>query len=94
MYNPSEDHKDAVLRILPYLKSSLRKRLMFRRKNHLNIAGFTDADWARNITDRKSTPGYFTFVEGNLVNWKSKKQKMVALSSAKAEFRAMANGLC
>ena len=32
-------------------------------------------------------------VAGNLVTWKSKKQKVVALSSAEAEFRGIAKGL-
>ncbi|RVW31514.1 Retrovirus-related Pol polyprotein from transposon RE1 [Vitis vinifera] len=36
---------------------------------------------------RRSTSGYFTFVGGNLVTWKSKKQNVVARSSAEAEFR-------
>ncbi|RVW86415.1 hypothetical protein CK203_035545 [Vitis vinifera] len=31
------------------------------------ISGYTDADWARDILDIKSTSGYFTFVGGNLV---------------------------
>ncbi|RVX13422.1 Retrovirus-related Pol polyprotein from transposon TNT 1-94 [Vitis vinifera] len=47
-----------------------------------------------NISDRKSTSGYFTFVGGNLVTWRSKKQKVVALSSAEVEFHGMAKGLC
>ncbi|KAK2965861.1 hypothetical protein RJ640_027148 [Escallonia rubra] len=53
-----------------------------------------NADWAGNATDRRSTSGYFTFVGGNLVTWRSKKQNVVALSSAEAEFRGMAKGLC
>uniref|UniRef100_A0A2N9IGY8 Integrase catalytic domain-containing protein n=1 Tax=Fagus sylvatica TaxID=28930 RepID=A0A2N9IGY8_FAGSY len=89
-----EDHMDAVIRILRYLKSSPGKGLMFSKNNHLNVDGYTDADWAGNISDRKSTSGYFTFVGGNLVTWRSKKQKVVALSSAEAEFRGMAKGLC
>lgn len=67
---------------------------MFSKNNHLNISGYTDADWAGDNTDRRSTSGYFTFVGGNLVTWRSKKQKVVALSSAEAEFRGMNKGLC
>ncbi|RVW25498.1 Retrovirus-related Pol polyprotein from transposon RE1 [Vitis vinifera] len=43
---------------------------------------------------RRSTSGYFTFVGGILVTWKSKKQNVVAHSSAEAEFRGMTLGLC
>lgn len=52
-----------------------------------------DADWARNITDWQSTLGYFTFVAGNLVTWRSKKQSVVARSSAKVEYKGMAHGI-
>ncbi|RVW35157.1 Retrovirus-related Pol polyprotein from transposon TNT 1-94 [Vitis vinifera] len=94
MHCPSEDHMSAVMQILRYLKSFPGKGLMFSRNDHLRVEGYTDADWAGNIMDRKSTSGYFTFVGGNLVTWRSKKQKVVALFSAEAEFRGMAKGLC
>jgi len=94
MHSPSEDHMNAVIRILRYLKSSPRKGLMFSKYDHLRVEGYTDADWAGNVSDRKSTSGYFTFVGENLVTWRSKKQNVVALSSAEAEFRGMAKGLC
>ncbi|KAM2732340.1 hypothetical protein EV2_035909 [Malus domestica] len=58
------------------------------KNRHLEIKGYTDADWAGNITDRRSTSGYFTFVGGNLVTWRSKKQNVVARSTAEAEYRA------
>ena len=67
---------------------------MFSKNNHLNIEGYMDTDWARNILDMKSTLGYFTFVSGNLVTWRSKKQKVVALSNIEAKFRGMEKGLC
>uniref|UniRef100_A0A803KTW4 GAG-pre-integrase domain-containing protein n=1 Tax=Chenopodium quinoa TaxID=63459 RepID=A0A803KTW4_CHEQI len=48
----------------------------------------------RNKTwEKKSTSGYFTLVGGNLVSWKSKRQKVVAMSSAEAEFRGIAKGI-
>jgi hypothetical protein len=55
-----------------------------------NVVGYSDADWAGSC-DRKSTTGFCTFVGGNLVTWKSKKQNVVARSSAEAEYRAMAS---
>ncbi|XP_043697353.1 uncharacterized mitochondrial protein AtMg00810-like, partial [Telopea speciosissima] len=42
---------------------------------------------------RRSTSGYYTFVGENLVTWRSKKQSVVARSSAEVEFRAMAHGV-
>ena len=61
---------------------------------HFALEGFSDSDWAQNSLDRKSTTGYCTFVGGNLVTWKSKKQTVVARSSAEAEYRAMASTTC
>ncbi|RVW33186.1 Retrovirus-related Pol polyprotein from transposon RE1 [Vitis vinifera] len=46
------------------------------------------------VDDMRFTSGYFTFVGGNLVTWKSKKQNVIARSSAEAEFRGMTLGLC
>ena len=86
MHNPNEDHMGAVIRILRYLKLSPGKGLLLSKNAHLNIEGYTDANWAGNILDRKSTLGNFTFVGGNLVTWRSKKQKVVALSSTGVEF--------
>ena len=55
---------------------------------------YSDADWAGAKTDRRSISGYCTFIGGNLVTWRSKKQNVVARSSAEAEFRALAHGIC
>ena len=85
---------DAVNRILKYLKSAPGKGLMFSKHGHLDVQGYTDADWAGSVTDRQSTSGYFTFVGGNLVSWRNKKQKVVSRSSAEAEYRGMTHGVC
>jgi len=94
MHCPSKDHMEVVGRILRYLKSALGRELMFSKNGHLDIEGYTDADWAGNLFDRKSRSGYFTFVGGDLVTWRSKKQKVVALSSTEAELRGMPKGFC
>lgn len=84
---------DATLRIVRYLKGSLGKWVVFQKNGHQEVRGYTDADWGGNLGGRRSTSGYFTFVGGNLVTWKSKKQKVVALSSTEVEFRGIAKGV-
>ena len=80
--------------ILRYLKTAPGKGLLFSNHNHLNVKGYTDADWDTSPDDKRSTLGYCTFVRDNLVTWRSKKQLVVARSSAKAKYRAMALGVC
>nr|XP_043612035.1 uncharacterized mitochondrial protein AtMg00810-like [Erigeron canadensis] len=57
--------------------------------NLKNCQVYTYADWAGDKGNRRSTPRYFSLVGGNLVTWKSKKQKVVSLSSAEVEFRGI-----
>ncbi|KAK4386004.1 Retrovirus-related Pol polyprotein from transposon RE1 [Sesamum angolense] len=66
-------------------------RLLFKRHGHVKIEAYSDADYAGVKDDRKSTSGYCTYVGGNLVTWRSKKQTTVARSSVEAEYRAMAH---
>ncbi|GMP98380.1 hypothetical protein CsSME_00046293 [Camellia sinensis var. sinensis] len=87
-------HFEAVMRILKYLKSAPGKGLYFSKYDHFRVEAYTDADWVGLVTDRRSTSGYCTFVGGNLVNWRSKKQIVVARSSAETMFRAMTQGVC
>ncbi|XP_019056266.1 PREDICTED: uncharacterized protein LOC109116021 [Tarenaya hassleriana] len=91
MHAPTTTHWQMIDRILKYLKGTPNKGLWMRNNQHTKVIGYCDADWAGDRTDRKSTTGYCTFVGGNLVTWKSKKQTVVARSSAEAEYRAMAN---
>ncbi|KAA0041009.1 reverse transcriptase [Cucumis melo var. makuwa] len=89
MQAPYEEHMEVVKRILRYLKTTPGKGLMFRKTDKKTIEAYTDSDWAEFVVDIKSTSSYCTFVWGNLVTWRSKKQSVVARSSAEAEYRAM-----
>ncbi|RVW23974.1 Retrovirus-related Pol polyprotein from transposon RE1 [Vitis vinifera] len=94
MHSPTEEHMEAVYRILRYLKMTPGKGLFFRKTENRDTEVYSDANWAGNIIDRRSTSGYCSFVWGNLVTWRSKKQSVVARSSAEAEYRALAQGIC
>lgn len=94
MHAPGPEHQEAIFRILRCLKGSPGKGLLYKDRGHLQVESYTDVFWAGSITNRRSTSGYCTFVGGNLVSWRSKKQSVVARSSVEAEFRAVANGIC
>ncbi|PON40426.1 Ribonuclease H-like domain containing protein, partial [Parasponia andersonii] len=94
MHSPKNCHLGAVYRILRYLKGTPGKGLFFGKNEKKGVEIYTDADWAGSTVDRRSTSGYCTQVWGNLVTWRSKKQSVVARSSAEAEFRAVAQGIC
>ena len=86
---------NAVIRILRYSENAHGKGILFTKTvDHQSIEVYIDADWGGAVDDSRSTSGYFTFVGGNLVTWKSKKQNVVARSSAEVEFRGMTLGLC
>jgi hypothetical protein len=68
--------------------------LLYRTGTAVQLVGYTDADWAGNVADRRSTSGY-TFPLGSAtVAWSSKKQPTVPLSSIEAEYQGAAVGTC
>ena len=94
MNEPMVKHLEAVFRILQYLKQNPGGGLFFKKSADKDVLVFTYADWAGCPANRRSTTGYCTYVWGNIVTWCSKKQSVIARSSAEAEFRAMYQGIC
>ena len=94
MHGPREPHLQAAYRVLHYLKGNPGKGILIKKNNTFALEAYTDADYGGSLVDRRSTTGYCTFLGGNLVTWRSKKQNVVARSSAESEFRAIAQGLC
>ena len=79
-----KDHVEAVNKIMRYLKATLAKGLRFRKIDRRCIEAYTDSNWVGSIV-RQSTSRYCTFVWGNIVTWRSKKQGVVARRSSKVE---------
>ncbi|XP_051150333.1 secreted RxLR effector protein 161-like [Andrographis paniculata] len=91
MTNPRTVHYATVLRILRYVKGTLLHGLHFSVVTPLVLAGFSDADWAGDPTDRRSITGYCFFLGSSLVSWRIKKQTLVSRSSAESEYHALAD---
>ena len=61
MHAPTYSHWAAVKRILHYLKGTTYYGFHITQGYSFTLHGFTDADWAGSIDDRKSTSGYLVF---------------------------------
>ena len=78
-------------RIFCYLKCTSNLGLLYRKDSSGSCTGYSDSDWAGDIEDRRSTSGYLFLINGAGVSWRSKKQSSVALSTAEAEYMALAS---
>uniref|UniRef100_A0A2N9I8B6 CCHC-type domain-containing protein n=1 Tax=Fagus sylvatica TaxID=28930 RepID=A0A2N9I8B6_FAGSY len=90
MNAPTDLHLTAAKRILRYVRGTLDHGL-FYTPGPITLSAFTDADWAGDPDDRRSTSGLVVFLGHNPVTWSAKKQLTVSRSSTEAEYRALAS---
>ena len=88
MQSPSQIHFVAAKRVLRYLKGTLDFGMNFARSNVTNLIGFSDSDWAGSDEEMSSTSGFCFSMGGTIFCWNSKKQTVVAHSTAEAEYIA------
>jgi len=87
--NPKMKHWIAVKRVLRYVKGTSKMGLCYNGLNPEKVVGYTDSDWAGDVSDRKSTSAYVFMMAGAAVTWSSTKQTIIATSSCEAEYVAM-----
>ena len=86
--NPTSVDALAAQTVLNYLNATIDLKLHLNYKSDLSIDAFSNADWGSNKIDRNSTTGCCIVLGKAIVNWISKKQKSVALSTMEAEYVA------
>ncbi|KAG9453126.1 hypothetical protein H6P81_006030 [Aristolochia fimbriata] len=89
---PKESHVKIVKRIIRYVKNTVNLRIWYVVNTSNVLAGYSDADWAGDADDRKSTSGGCFYFGTNLVAWYNKKQNSISLSTIEAEY--IAAGSC
>lgn len=94
MEKPYQSHLQAAKRILRYLSGTRNHGILYSHIDNFNLFGYTDSDWAGDIETRKSTSGYVFYLGDGVISWSSKKQQVVALSTAEAEYISVTNGAC
>ncbi|XP_028100524.1 uncharacterized protein LOC114299893 [Camellia sinensis] len=91
MSAPRTPHYDALVCILCYFKGILFHGLHYSTHSSLQLRAFSDADWAGDPIDQRSITGFCFFLGNSLISWRSKKQSLIACSSAEAEYCALAD---
>ena len=74
-----------------FIKGTHTYGIQYSSNGNADLVGYTDSDWAGDLDDRRSTPGYVFHLGFGLLAWSSKKQAAIALSFTKAEYRGAIN---
>ena len=102
--NPGESHWRAVKTILRYLSGTKNYALKFAggankilgeagesnsASSPLALRAFADANWGGCLDTRRSTTGFILALGTDVLDWQSRKQSTVALSTCEAEYMAI-----
>jgi hypothetical protein len=92
MSKPGKQHWTTVKRVFRYLCGTTNYGLCYQGRPRLDrvvdIHGFVDANWARDLDRRRSTSGYVFNLFGGAISWMSKRQVVVALSTTEVKYMA------
>ena len=103
--NPGIENWKALLIILRYLQGTKDFKLVLGGiSKSINVSAQVydysdiilsaacDADWAGDLDNRRSRSGFCIFLNDSLIQWSSKLQKSVSLSSTEAEYVCLSAG--
>jgi hypothetical protein len=77
-----------------YLKGTIDYGLSYDGDHNFTLSGYTDADWAGSVADRKNTSRCCFILGSTMISWQSRKQSSVALSTAEAKYIAACFASC
>lgn len=86
--NPTLTHDLALKRSVRYLAGSAHLGLMYGPSNETNgeLVGYIDSLYEGFLDTRRSTSGYTFLFWNGPITWSSKRQPVVALSTAESEY--------
>ncbi|KAK2985142.1 hypothetical protein RJ640_000909 [Escallonia rubra] len=94
MHNPTAHHLGAAKGILRYIAGTRDFELWYSQVSNFRLVGFSGSDWVGCLDDRRSTSGSVFNLGSGAINWTSKRQATVALSSSEAEYIAATSSAC
>lgn len=77
-----------------YLCGTVDYGLRYVSNSDIQLQGYTNADWAGSVEDKKSTSRGCFSLGSTMILWMSRKQKPIALNTAEAEYIASSLASC
>lgn len=94
---PMQQHIDAAKRVVRYLIGTKTKGIVYTQPPQVStkavmstlvVEGYFDSDWGNDPDHRKSTTGFVHCMAGGAISWPSRRQTIVAQSTAEAKYVA------
>ena len=84
-------HMKELLRCIKYVLDTKNRKLKYRLSSHdkIEITGICNSDYAGDPKSRRSVTGYFVYVNGCPVAWRSRQQKVTSLSLCESKYYAI-----
>lgn len=86
---PQRHHMKAAKHLLAYVAGTKNHGLIFVKEESPKLECWVDADWAGDVTDRKSTSGTLVKIGSSIMSSSCRKQTVVATSTTAAELIAL-----
>jgi hypothetical protein len=84
--SPTMEHWGAVKHVMRYLSGTVQHGITLTGFTTVSLSIYSDSSYADAQQGFVSTSGFFSFLGLSPVSWMSKKQPVIAQSSAEAEF--------
>lgn len=100
--DPRKSHLRAAKRVVRYLKDTIHLKLVYRQRPDRSslilpapygLIRYGNSNFAEDPEDRKSVMGYCFFLNGAVVSWSSKKQRIVLTSTTEVEYIAIGHAV-
>ncbi|KAL1189497.1 Retrovirus-related Pol polyprotein from transposon TNT 1-94 [Cardamine amara subsp. amara] len=89
MSKPIKEHWLGVKWVLRYIKGTLKMKLCYGKGSEFILRGYCDSDYAADMDKRRSISGVVFTLGGSAISWRSRLQKVVALSTTEAEYMSL-----
>ena len=89
--NPTIKHWNAIQRVLRYLGGTTNYSIEYidRGPNGAKLQGYSDADYAGDLVDRRSVTGHIFLLNSGAITWNSTKQRSISTSTTESEYIAL-----